>query len=228
LGSAPPDEVTAAQAATRIAALRMADDEQCAAALVAKLDESTGAQQEYLLDLLGQVGGKTALTGVVARAHSDDPAAKDVATRVLGDWNNADAAETLLDIAQNDKDSKYKIRALRGYIRIARQFQMDDEIRLSMFQTAMKAAIRDEERQLSLDVLSRMPSTRTLEIAAEYFQPETMNEAAAAAVAIAQQLVDKEPALVANVMQQVVDANVKGRPGNLARQLLARAQAAGK
>ena len=82
------------------------------------------ANQSYLLDLLGKVSGPNALAAVVAGAKSADPALKDAATRVLGEWLNADAAPALLDIAQHDPETKYQVRALRGYIRIARQLDV--------------------------------------------------------------------------------------------------------
>ena len=78
----------------------------------------------YLFELLGKVSGKKALEVVVAGAKSSDPMTKDYATRVLGEWTNTDAAAPLLGIAKNDSERKYRIRAMRGYIRIARQLEI--------------------------------------------------------------------------------------------------------
>ena len=106
---------------------------------------------------------------MVAGAKSSDPAIKDAATRVLGEWVNTDAAPALLEIAKNDPDTKYQIRALRGYIRIARQLEIPwweqsnaGETKLAMFHTAMEVAKRNEEKRLALDILTRIPSPTTL------------------------------------------------------------------
>ena len=53
----------------------------------------------------------------------------------------------LLDLAKSAADEKYKIRALRGYIRLVRQFAMPDEQRAEMCRIAMadRPAGRGEE-----------------------------------------------------------------------------------
>lgn len=229
LGDAASLETAAAQAALTTAALRMGDREACAGTLAIYMVGASATHQVYLLELLGKVSGQTALEAMVASAKYGDPALKDAATRVLGDWINADAAPALLDIAKNDEDSKYQIRALRGYIRIARQFQLPDKARLAMFRTAMEVAQRVEEKQLALDILSRIPSAATLALAVSWLdQPDLKDAAADAAVKIAGKLVDRQPKPVAKAMQKVVDAGLGGDLGNRAQQLLEQAKAGSK
>ena len=55
-----------------------------------------------------------------------------------------DAAPVLLDLAKTAPSDKYQVRALRGYIRLARQFAMPDEQRAEMCQ---KRAGRLESRR---------------------------------------------------------------------------------
>jgi len=227
LASGDSPQTAAAKVALRTAALRMGDREGCAALLAANFEGAGAENQVYLLDVLGRVSGKTALETVVASAKSDDPAIKDAATRVLGEWVNPDAAPALLDIAQNDSEAKYRIRALRGYLRIARQLQLPEEARLEMFHTAMGVAQRDEEKQLSLDVLTRIPSLATLELALSHLEQPALKEAAAqAAVRIGGKLAGSEPQAVAQAMQKVAESGVEGNVGTLAQQLLDRVQAA--
>jgi hypothetical protein len=204
----------------------MPDRDACAAALAPLVLGRPAAEQEYVLDLLGKLAGKRALAEVVGMAKSSDAALKDAATRVLGEWPNADAADALLEIAKKDGEQKFQIRALRGYIRIARQLQLADDVRLAMFRTAMEVAKRNEDKQVALDVLSRIPSVETLRISASYLNnPPLKNAAAEAAVKIAAKLVGPEPKAVAEAMQQVVDAKIGGNPGNKAQQLLDQAKA---
>jgi HEAT repeat protein len=229
-------ETTAARAALRTAALRMADRDGCAAKLAQRLQGASNANQTYLLDLLSKIGGPKALAAVVECVKSTDPAIKDAATRALGQWLNAEAAPALLDIAKNDADAKYQIRALRGYIRVARQLEIPwwmnsnaAETKLTMFRTAMEVARRDQEKQLALDILSRIPSATTLDLAVSYLgTPSLKDHAADTAVKIAAMLVADDAKAVAAAMQKVVDADVGGKSANQAKQLLGQVKAAAK
>jgi HEAT repeat protein len=229
LAGGSPAERAAAQAALRMAALRMSDRDACAAKLAARLDGAAAENQAFLLGLLGKVSGQKALEAVAANVKSANPAIKDAATRVLGEWLSAEAAPMLLEIVKNDSDAKYQIRALRGYVRIARQLQLPAETKLTMFRTAMEAAKRPEEKRLALDILSRIPSATTLQLAASSVGEPALKDAAAdAAVKIAGKLVGQDPKAVAEAMQKVVDANVAGVVGSRAKQLLGQAKAGSK
>jgi HEAT repeat protein len=229
LGSSGQAEAAAARSALKMAAQRMSDRDGCAAKLAACLKGASAADQTYLLELLGKVSGAKALEIVVAAVKSDDPATKDAASRVLGEWVNADAAPALLQIAKNDPDVKYQIRALRGYVRIARQLQLPADAKLTMFRTAMEIAKRNDERQLALGILSRIPSAATLQLAVGHVGDAPLKDAAVDAVLkIAPKVVGTEPTLVAEAMQKVLDAGVRGNPANRAKQLLEQAKAAAK
>jgi hypothetical protein len=154
---------------------------------------------------------------------------KEAGTRALGEWVNADAAPALLDAAKTEKDPKYKIRAVRGYIRIARQLQLPDPERLAMFRAAMEVAGRPAEKRLALDILTRIPSPATLGLAIEYLGNAALRGAAAdAAVKIATKQLDVAPKVVAAAMQKVVDAGVAGALGSRAKQLVEQGKAASK
>ncbi len=226
-GNAP--ETVAAQAALRMAALRMADREATAAKLAECLNGASAENQAYLLELLGNVSGKRALQTVTAAAKSSDAALKEAATKTLGEWPNPEAADALLDLAKTDPENKYRVRALRGYIRIARQLQLPDDVKLTMFQTAMDTATRDEDKRVALDILTRVPSAQTLKLAVSFVDQAGVKDAAAdAAVNIAAKLVGRQPKAVADAMQKVVDARVGGNPGSRAQQMLDQARAASK
>jgi len=218
-------EGTTAQRALRTAALRMGDRDATAAKLAEALQQAAGAHREYLLELLGKVSGAKALEVVAASAQSSDPAVKDAATRVLGNWVNADAAPALLQLAKSDPDAKYQIRALRGYIRIARQLQLPEAQRLEMFRTAMEVAKRAEEKQLALAILTRIPSAQTLQLAVSYLDQPGLKEAAAeAAVGIAPKIIGRDPKPVAEAMQKVLDAGAAEATAARAKQLLDQAR----
>jgi hypothetical protein len=100
-----------------------------------------------------------------------------------------DAAPALLELATDPDNAKYQVRALRGYLRIARQFTMTDAQRAEMCRKALAAAARPQERRLILEVLERYPSVETLAVAVDARQTPGLGEdAASTARAIAAKL----------------------------------------
>ena len=115
-----------------------------------------------------------------------------------------DAASLLQDLIKTG-NSKFKVRTLRGYIRIARQLNVPTEQRIEMCKTALALADRDEDRTLVLETLARYPSPVSLATVAGYIQNATLGEAAcASAVAIAEKLAGEQPEAVAKAMSDVV------------------------
>jgi len=201
---ASPDVAAAAKGALQKATLRMPDRDAAARVLIDHLPTASEQSQADLLELLGLVGGEQALACVVAAAEDSDERLQDAATQVLGRWTSPDAAPALLKLTKA-AGNRYKVRTLRGYIRIARQLNVPTEQRIEMCQTALGLADRTEDRQLIVETLGRYPTTTSLAlVAAQLDQPALAESAAAAAVAIGQKLVNQEPAEVAQVMQQVL------------------------
>jgi HEAT repeat protein len=160
-----PEEAKAALEALAVACPRMSDRESCAEKLLAVLPSFSGESKCKFLNILGDVGGAKALAAVAAAAKDADPAVKDAASRLLGGWPTADAAPALLELAKSSAEQKYRVRALRGYLRIARQFVLPAEERTEMCRNALQAATREEEKKLVLEVLSRYSSIEMLKIA---------------------------------------------------------------
>jgi len=141
------------------------------------------------LEILSAMGGAKALQAVGAAAKDAHPEIQDTASRLLGEWMTVDAAPVLLDLARTAPDAKYETRALRGYIRLVRQFTMPDQQRAEMCRTALQTAKRDAEKKLVLEVLERYPSIDMLRLAVEAAKiPSLKNDAAAASLVIAQKI----------------------------------------
>jgi HEAT repeat protein len=224
-----PQDAKAIEDALRAACIRMPDREACAEKLTAALAQADVAAKCRLLGALGAMGGEKALQAVAAAGKDASPEIQDVASRALGEWMSADAGPSLLDMAKTAGDAKYKIRALRGYIRIARQLNLPAETRLAMFRTAMEVAQRNEEKQLALDILTRIPSAATLQLAVSRLGDPALKDAAAdAAVKIAGKVVGPEPKAVAEAMQKVVESGIGGNSANRAKQLLEQAKSGSK
>jgi len=202
-GTENPDEAAAAVRAVGAACQRMPDREACAEQLAAALSSSPVAAKCRFLEVLAAVGGTKALQTVAAAAKDNQPEMQDAATRLLGEWMTIDAAPVLLDLANNAPEDKYKVRALRGYIRLVRQFPLTDGQRAEMCQSAMAVAERDDERKLVLEVLDRYPSAETLRLATETVKiPSLKNEATAISLAIAQKI-RAEPAEIRKLLANV-------------------------
>ncbi len=213
-----------AKEALDTALLRMPDRDAAAQLLIQRMPEASTAAKVDLLSLLGVLGGDRALEGVAAAARTPEDEVQDAATRVLGEWITADAAPVLLELAKTGPD-KYKVRTLRGYIRIARQLDVPLGERIEMCRRTIEAAGRPDEVRLALEVLGRYPTLAGLQIAAEQLdRPAVQQAAAAAAVTIAEKIVDAQPAAVATVMEKAAAVATDAEVAQKAKNLLRRAQ----
>ena len=186
-------EAEAAKLALLEAAVRMPDREGCAeriAAALAKADEAAEADI-VLLETLAAVGGPAALATINKAASSGVRSLEDASTRLLGTWMTADAAPVLLELA-TAREGAFRGRALRGYLRIARQFTMPDDQRAAMCRAALAVAANDDERKLVVEILPRNPSQSMLDVAREAeTMPGVAEAAKAAATAITAALAKK-------------------------------------
>ncbi|MEM7477299.1 MAG: HEAT repeat domain-containing protein [Planctomycetota bacterium] len=176
--------------ALRAASVRMPDQDACSTQLEAAVGQAKNPEtQTLLLEIVSEVGGTKALAALATAAKSGDEQLLDTSSRLLGKWNGVEAAPVLLDLSKTAADKKYQIRALRGYIGIARKFSMPPKQRADMCQQAMDTAIRPEEQKLVLDVLKIHPSVPGLKLAVSAGKIAAVkSEANAASQAIADNL----------------------------------------
>ncbi len=146
LAPAHAEDRASIAAGLRKAAVRMPDSTITVRELANAIPISPPPTKTELIHIIADVEGAEALAVVSAAARGDEPALKETASAVLGKWRSLDAASILLEIAKTESANKYRVRALRGYIRIARQFDMTPADRVRMCEQALDAANRDEER----------------------------------------------------------------------------------
>ena len=181
----------AAVTALKTAAIRMPDREAAASELSAAVKGAPLAAQVAILEILGKMGGSQALKTLASYGEGDNVDLKDTSSRLMGEWMTADAAPVLLKLATTGPADKFQVRAMRGYIRIARQFVMPEPERVAMCAAAMQACKQDNERKMVLDVMQRYPSRGTLELAIDATQAGNVrDEAKAAAQKIGEKLKD--------------------------------------
>ena len=144
--------------------------------------------QAALLSIIGAVGGKKALDSIDTAIAGTNAELQDIGTKLLGEWMTADAGPVLLKLAKTGP-KEYRVRALRGYIRIAKQFKMPIPERAEMCQQALEAATRPEEQKLVLGILEVFPSVETLRLAIKASQlPGLKDDAVRSAMKIAQKV----------------------------------------
>ena len=200
-------ERAAAYQALRAASIRMPDREACAENLIAAMAAAPGESQCAIIGILGAVGGAKSLEAVAAAAKDPNEKLRDAAYRALGEWMSADAAPVLLALAQEPGSDTLQVRALRGYLRIARQFAAGDAQRLAMYREGLAAARRDDERRLAVEVLLRVRMAESLALAVGHLgDPRLVETAGKVAVGIADKIVARHPAAVAQAMPQVIAA----------------------
>jgi len=195
-----------AQRALKAASVRMPDREACAKELAAALDRASVPTKIEMLKILAAVGGTESLAAVGAAARNSDPEIQDASSRLLGSWMTIDAAPVLLDLSRTASSDKYRVRALRGYIRIARQFVMSESDRLSMCQKAMAAATQPAEQKLVVDILKRYRNLENLKMAASIARemPQLNAEASQAALTIARELGDEKHSSTADEARDIL------------------------
>jgi len=216
-----PEETKAAEEALAAACARMPDREACAEKLIAAMSQAPAPAKCSFLEILSAMGGAKALQAVGAAAKDADPQMQDAASRLLGEWMTADAAPALLDLAKTAADAKHKIRALRGYIRIARQLDVPPAERVAMCREASKLCQRDEEKKLVLEVLRRNPCAEGLSLVIPHLRNTGLKaEASRAAVSIAEKVIRSDRAAVADAMKQVLEAGGDGDVTDRAKALL--------
>lgn len=187
-----PEDAETVGKALRAAAVRMHEQDACATKLSDALPKSPAATQQTILKILGEMGGAKALQTLGATAREGSPALQDTATRLLGEWMSVDAETELMRLAKNR--GRYQVRALRGYIRLARQFPMPNDQRVAMCRKALEAATRDDERKLVLGILERYANLETLKVAAEVVAlPSMKKDATATCKAIAKKIGNDSP-----------------------------------
>jgi len=203
-GALGADDFETARSALRTACVRM-PQEACAEKLVAATSGGSTAAKVFLLEQLTAVGGTIALKTVVSAARSDDDAMQDAATRLLGGWPTADAAPAMLDLAKTLKTEKYKIRALRGYVRIARQLNMTPAERMAVCRNVLAIARRNDDKLLVFEVFKRYPTPEGLVLAVSLLDDKSLRrEACSTIVSMAGVVALKAPEETEKALLQVI------------------------
>lgn len=214
-----PERKEAVQEAIRAAVLRSTHPDVCAAALGAMIPSSSGAEREFLFEQIRAAGGQKAIALMRQFATGSDEALQDAATKTLGTWLSADAAPVLLEVAEGE--GKFANRALGGYIRIFRQFELPEDKRVALAREALRVADRPNERNAAIEALTRFPGLGSFDLALEQLDVAGSEETAAQAVlTIGRTVLDLNPEKAKAGLKQLIEADVTPEATQAAQQLL--------
>ena len=177
---------------------------KCEPVVIGAFAEADAATRALLMRMLPLTGGPESLNQVVSRLQDDDQGVRAEAVRVLADWRDPNAIPHLKMLAKDTSNLRNHVLALRAVVRLAGPRE-DRPADFALFGEAMKLATRKEERVLILGVLATIPSPESLSlVAAGLDQPDIAEDAALAAVLIAEQVTSGSNAHVRAVMQKVI------------------------
>jgi HEAT repeat protein len=185
------EDAATARKALQTASIRMPDRDACASELALALEKAPAPTKNILLEILRDVGGTKALNTIGAAAKSNNAQLQDKGSELLGNWSSVDAAPVLLDLAKTAREDKYHVRAIRGYISVARKFKdsMPEPQRLEICRNAFEVARRPADQKLVLEVLKLTPSVESLKLAIKAIQmPDLKEDATQATLVIAQKI----------------------------------------
>ena len=214
-------EFQAVLAALRAVCHRAVDPDAIATKLSAVYDGATLQSQSALLELFGALGGRVAIEAVQRAVADPTELIQDTATRILGEWPDPDAAPVLLRVMESDADERFKIRALRGYIRIVRQMDTSNEHRFHMSMEALARAQRDAEILLIVDALGRITTHASLMKLLEFLdQPTFAEQAALSGLNVGRALITPHPNEVGTVMRKIIEVTENANTRRIAEEIL--------
>ena len=215
------DERKVAVAGVASICRRSADPDAITPKISSRFADSPLGLQILRFDLLKTIGGAAALREVLQNANNPNEQIMDAATRALGDWPTPDVADGLLGLCTSIEMPKYKIRALRAYIRIFRQFGLPTDQRLRMARDAFGLCTRNDEKVLVLHALLSFQNRDSMLFALEHLKdPGLEATAAQVAIYIADQVSDKES--VKTGMRKILDSGAEETYAKQARDILAK------
>ena len=213
------DRQAAIQKAIQAAVFRSTQPDVCTEALGTMIPSSSGKNREFLFEQIRTAGGAKAIVLMQRFATGSDEALQDVATKTLGRWLSADAAPVLLEVAQGD--GKFANRALGGYIRIFRQFELSESERAAMAAQALKVARRSDERIAAIDAMIRFPCVGSFELALNQLDvPGSEAAAAKAILTIGRTVLDLDSETGKAGLKRLIDTDVSQDITDSAKALL--------
>jgi HEAT repeat protein len=194
-------------------------------ALCAAAPKASGPAKIALLRVLRAAGGAKGLGAIRAATSDSDTEVRETALRAMCDWPTAEALPDLANLAKTSSDAKFKILALRGWLRLVGAQDAPPEKKMASLKEASSLITRDDERQLLLSALGQVPSVDALTMALSFLGTPRLKETACVTIInISEKIVGTQPAAVAAALEKAEPKN--RRTADRAKELLAQAKTA--
>jgi len=238
LVGAPDGDVRgAATGAVSHVCAKAGDPDACATQVAARMPKADADTQVALVKVLGSVGGPKALEAVKGAVGSKNDDVHTNAIRTLAGWKTPDVLPVLEQVAKAATSDRDRTLALRGYTQWAKRGGkggLPGRQRLDICRTTADLVKSEGDKRLLLGVLGQVQSPAALKMIVPHLNdPAVRNEACAAAVRVAEELLKvgggaKFAKAVIDPLEQVAKA-AKGNVAQKAEALLKRARSkAGK
>jgi HEAT repeat protein len=189
-------------------------------AVIAGLKGTEAKTRILLMRALPLAGGPKSLKEIVARLKDKDKGVQDEAMRLLAGWPDRSATVHLKKLARDVKNLRNHVLALRGLVRLASPSK-ERAPDLATLNEAMALATRKQEKVLVLGALGKTPTLPSLTlVAASLDQPEIAEDAAFAAVLIAEKIAKDKREEVRAVMQKIIKSAKNEKTRNRAKTIL--------
>ncbi|MBP7050401.1 MAG: HEAT repeat domain-containing protein [Phycisphaerae bacterium] len=200
---------TEAEKTIAIVAHKIEDATRQAAAVLQVLPNvKDNPNRASLLRVLGRIGDSSALPTLRTALTAREAEIQDAAIRALSDWPTAEPVPDLLKVAQTAENAKYKVLALRGFVRLlGLASDRSAEETIDLYKKAMELAVDAQEKKRVLSGLASAKSLAALNMAAQYLDDLPLHlEAESATVQIAQSVYGADPARTKEVLAKVIAA----------------------
>jgi hypothetical protein len=186
---------------------RIADKNRQAASVLAALPsvKETVARCS-LLNVLGRIGDNSALPVLTAALKDDNVEVQTAAIRALADWPTPEPVADLLKVVESSGNKVHRILALRGFVRLLGLTSNRPACEtIELYKKAMSLAPDAGEKKRVLSGLANTKSLAALQMAAGYFDDETLSvEAGAAVINIAGGIYADYPEQAKDTLNQVI------------------------
>jgi len=210
----------AAERAVATVARQIEDESARTKPILAALGGADTEARCSLLRVAARLGGADALKAIRAARGDANAKIQDTAIRALAKWDTPEVADDLLDLAKNAKSLAHRVVALDAYVRVVGLMGGKPTAELlRMYEAAMAAAPRPEDRKRVLSGMAQVGNLGALRMAQQYLDdPKLRAEAELAVVSIATAIIGSHKAEAKAALDQIVKTTKNGRTRNQAQQ----------
>ncbi len=194
--------------------------EKIAPAVLEALKTAEPPAKAALLRVLARTGSAEALPVIVAGLKDPQQPVRDEAVRLLAAWPDAAAAPHLLALGQQTDNLRDQVLAIRGLVQLGSPVGKKPAD-LELLAAALRLSKRTQEKRLVLGALGMAADAKAVGLIAPLLDDaDLVEEAALAAVHVAEKIKDGTKGEVRTVLERVVHKSANAETVERAKKLL--------